>query len=141
VFIASSSEGLKTAAALKAAFGDDHFEVKVWTDGIFTAGLTNVEALEAELLRADFAVLFLSPDDEVKSRGVISGAPRDNLILELGLFAGKLGRRRAIMVCPQGADLKLPTDFLGVNPIKYSATDMAAVDAELCVIFRSLGSK
>ena len=45
VFIASSSEGLKTVEALKAAFGYDNFEVKSWADDIFTAGLTNIEAL------------------------------------------------------------------------------------------------
>lgn len=121
-FIGSSREALPTAKKLQTALASDPIEVKVWTDDIFVASWTNIEAIEAELIRADFAVLILSPDDEVTSRDVHSPAPRDNIILELGLFAGALGRMRTVMVCPQGVDLKLPTDFLGVNPIKYSST-------------------
>ena len=103
--------------------------------------MTNIEALEAQLPLADFAVLFLSPDDQVLSRGRTSIAPRDNLILELGLFAGTLGRRRALMVQPQGIDLRIPTDLLGVNPIKYEGTDMRSVASELRSIINTLGSK
>jgi predicted nucleotide-binding protein len=141
VFLASSSEGLKTAEALQIALGEDPLDVTIWTKGIFTAGLTNIEALETELVRADFAVLLLSPDDKIISRGVASDAPRDNLILEVGLFAGALGRRRAIMVCPKDLQLKIPTDLLGVNPIMYTETDMVAVAAELRAIFEALGPK
>ena len=142
VFIGSSSEGLSPAKALQGALPTDSLEVKLWTDDIFAASLTNIEALEAELIRADFAVLFLSPDDEVISRGAANMAPRDNLIAELGLFSGALGRRRTIMVCPKDVDLKLPTDFLGVNPIKYqSADDMSPVVKQLVTIFDSLGPR
>jgi CRP/FNR family cyclic AMP-dependent transcriptional regulator len=141
VFVASSSEGLIAAQALGAALSSNCLDIKLWTDGIFVAGLTNIEALEAELQRADFAVLLLSPDDKITSRGAMSTAPRDNLILELGLFAGALGRRRAIMVYPRGVDLKVPTDLLGVNPIKYEDLNMVPVAEELRSIFASLGGK
>jgi predicted nucleotide-binding protein len=141
VFIASSSEGLTLATALKSALATDPFDVNVWTDGIFTPGLTNIEALEEELERADFAVLLLSPDDRVLSRWAFCRAPRDNLILELGLFVGAIGRRRALMVQPLASKLKIPSDLLGVTPIKYAATDMVSVAAELRNIFQSLGSK
>jgi CRP/FNR family transcriptional regulator, cyclic AMP receptor protein len=142
VFIGSSSEGLSPAKALQGALPTDSLEVKLWTDDIFAASLTNIEALEAELIRADFAVLFLSPDDEVISRGAANMAPRDNLIAELGLFSGALGRRRTIMVCPKGVELKLPTDFLGENPIKYHSTDdMSPVVKQLVSIFESQGPR
>lgn len=141
VFIASSSEGLNLAKALKAALATDPFDVHIWTDGVFTPGLTNIEALEEELERADFAVVLLSSDDRVLSRWVFSRAPRDNLILELGLFVGAIGRRRAIMVRPSGPQLKIPTDLLGVIPIAYAGADMNSVAAELRTIFHSLGSK
>lgn len=141
VFLASSSEGLLTATALKAALAADPYEVKIWTDEIFTPGLTNIEALEEELTRADFAVLLLSPDDRVLSRWMLSHAPRDNLILEIGLFMGALSRRRAIMALPRRSKLKIPTDLLGVTPIRYPATDMEFVATELRIIFSSLGAK
>jgi CRP/FNR family transcriptional regulator, cyclic AMP receptor protein len=141
VFIASSAEGVATARAFKSALGDGDAEVKIWTDGIFTPGWTNIEALEAELVRADFALLLLSPDDKVISRAATADAPRDNIVLELGLFAGALGRRRALMALPEGITLKVPTDLLGVNPIKYNPTDIADATKELISVIRSLGSK
>ena len=142
VFIASSSEGFHTAAALQISLNDGAIEAVLWTKGIFVPGMTNIEALEAELVRADFAVLLLSPDDQVLSRNLTNDVPRDNLILELGLFAGALGRRRAIMVRPQGANMKLPTDLLGVNSLSYSSgDDMSAVVAELRSLITSLGPK
>ena len=141
VFVASSSEALRIAKAIQTALSSSAMDVKIWTDGIFLAGMTNIEALEAELLRADFAVLILSADDEVISRGTASDAPRDNLILELGLFAGALGRRRSIMMCPDGANLKIPTDFLGVSPLRYSADNIPLAAAQLLEIFSSLGPR
>jgi CRP-like cAMP-binding protein len=74
VFIGSSSEALKTAEALQSALVSDLIEVTLWTQNIFTASLTNIEALEAELIRADFAVLILSPDDQVTSRSASTPA-------------------------------------------------------------------
>jgi predicted nucleotide-binding protein len=141
VFVASSRESLNVATALQSTLSNAPVDLNIWTKGIFIAGMTNIEALEAELLKADFAVILLSPDDEVISRGITSEAPRDNLIFKLGLFVGALGRRRALMVHPHGIDLKIPTDLLGVNPIKYNATDMAALATELQEIFASQGPK
>ena len=141
VFVASTSEALKMANALKAAFVSDPYDVHVWTDGIFTPGLTNIEALEQELLRADFAVLLLSPDDKVLSRWTWKRAPRDNLVLELGMFVGAIGRMRSLMVQPRGAKLKIPSDLLGVSPITYPAQDMLVAAGELRSIFNTLGPK
>jgi CRP/FNR family cyclic AMP-dependent transcriptional regulator len=141
LFIASSSEALKIAKALKDALVGDPYEMKIWTDGIFVPGMTNIEALENELSKADFAVILLSPDDRVLSRYKLSRVPRDNLILELGLFIGAIGRRRAIMVHPRGITIKVPTDLLGVTPIKYDSLDMKSVANDLRAIIRSLGPK
>jgi CRP/FNR family cyclic AMP-dependent transcriptional regulator len=96
---------LQTAKALKLSLEADPYDVNIWTDGIFTPGLTNIEALEQELSEADFAILLLSPNDRVFSRLKFFSAPRDNLILELGLFIGAIGRTRALMVQPQGRKL------------------------------------
>jgi CRP/FNR family cyclic AMP-dependent transcriptional regulator len=63
--------------------------------------------------------LVFSPDDRVFSREVESNAPRDNIIFELGLGIGALGRERSFIVRPRGADLKIPTDLLGVTPLTY----------------------
>ena len=40
----------------------------------------------------DFAVMILSPDDMTESRDQSYASPRDNVLFELGLFMGRLGR-------------------------------------------------
>ena len=86
-----------------------------------------IESLEIELWRADFAVLLLTPDDKVISRSRRRGAPRDNLIFELGLFVGAITRMRTLMAIPSGVDLKIPTDMLGVEPIRYSGNNLRKI--------------
>ena len=59
----------------------------------------------AELVRSVWASLDMlaSPDDEIFKRGTSSPAVRDNLLVEFGLFAGVLGRRRTfVSKCPEG---------------------------------------
>lgn len=69
-----------------------------------------------------FAVVLLSPDDEGYS--VAAGAKdkkfraRQNVILELGFFLGKLGRSRVVAL-HKGSDLELPSDYDGVLYTPY----------------------
>ena len=67
----------------------------------------------------DFAVLVVSDDDVTTSRKSTQASPRDNVILELGLFLGALGRRRAFVVVARTDDgvPKMPSDLLGNNGI------------------------
>ena len=61
-----------------------------------------------------FAIILLTPDDMGKSKDADNYQPRarQNVILELGYFMGKLGRNR---VCAfKSGDLEIPTDFSGV---------------------------
>jgi len=76
--------------------------------------MTVIEKLERH---ADvrFAVVLLTPDDEGRSLADAAGArprARQNVILELGYFTGRLGRR-AVCALHRGA-LELPSDYLGV---------------------------
>ncbi len=70
--------------------------VSVWSEDVFTASSLALEYLGAQLLTADFAVLIVGADDEVISRGTTKKAPRDNVVLELGLFIGALSRLQDI---------------------------------------------
>jgi hypothetical protein len=120
IFIASASEGLDVANAIRDILRSNmDFEAKVWNQRTFKPSMTFIEALEAELAQSDFAVLTLTPDDQTESRGKISMTPRDNVLFELGLFMGRLGRERTYFVCDKNQDLKIPTDLLGVNPASY----------------------
>ncbi len=57
-------------------------------------------------------------------RGEAASVPRDNVVFELGLFLGALGRQRCAFVMPSDREIRLPTDLLGLTPLKYR-TDRA----------------
>lgn len=134
VFIGSSSEGLPIAEAL---FTSLSFETNptLWTHQLFLPGQYPLEVLEKELRRHAFAVLVASPDDELVKRGVATPAMRDNLLLEFGLFAGALGRRRAFFVCPSAPTISIPSDLLGIVTATYDAerTTLGASDRAAAV--------
>lgn len=119
VFVASSVENLNIAYAVQENL-QYAAEVTVWTQGIF--GLSNyvlVELLSA-LSKTDFGIFVLGADDVVKMRGVKYQTTRDNVIFEMGLSIGKLGRERNYIVMPEdNTKLHLPTDLLGLEPAKY----------------------
>src|SRR5437868_4760216 len=95
VFVASASEGLELAAAVRDELQlRQRFEASLWNAGTFKPSLFFIESLEAELAQSDFGVLTLTPDDWSFSRGQLSTAPRDNVLFELGLVMGHLGRER-----------------------------------------------
>ena len=60
LFIASSSEGLAFAQAVRTGLEADA-EVTLWNEGVFPLGQTFIEALVNALPRFDFAVLVLTP--------------------------------------------------------------------------------
>jgi predicted nucleotide-binding protein len=119
VFIISSAEALPIARAIENAFEYDPFNVTVWTDGVFRASWYPVESLEQQLDNSDFAIAIASPDDVVESRGKSATTARDNVVFELGLFIGRLGRKRAFLLEPRGEEVKLPSDLTGITTIPY----------------------
>lgn len=119
-FIGSSSEGRELAETLQAALSDN-LEVEVWDQGVFTPGLNTLDDLLRIAGSHDLAILLLTPDDVLAKRGESGRAPRDNVLFELGLFMGALGRRRVFAVCPRSDTPILPTDLLGVNLLFYEA--------------------
>lgn len=118
VFIGSSSEGKKIAKAIRCELQPD-CEVHLWTDDIFTLSKSALESLVAAVNAFDFAVLVLTGDDTIQSRGSEQRAPRDNVLFELGLFTGAIGRDRTFMVCEYTTALKIPTDLAGITAATY----------------------
>jgi CRP/FNR family cyclic AMP-dependent transcriptional regulator len=84
---------------------------------------------------SDFAVAVAHADDNTKSKGKKWPAPRDNVIFELGLFMGRLGKARAILMEPRDVGVKLPSDLAGVTTIPYryaKGPDTAALMGPAC---------
>lgn len=116
VFIGSSSEGRLVAGALQTELLA-HCEVTVWDQDVFESGGYALDSLIRKAQRSDFAVLVATPDDMRESRGETAAVPRDNVILEFGLFAGVLGRDRSLVLATDG--VQLPTDTLGLTRLPY----------------------
>jgi CRP/FNR family transcriptional regulator, cyclic AMP receptor protein len=119
LFIISSVEALPVARELQNAFEHDPFTTTVWTDGVFKVAHYTLESLEDQVDQSDFAVAIAHADDLTEFRGQDWPTPRDNVIFELGLFMGRLGRSRAILMEPRGDKLKLPSDLAGITTIPY----------------------
>jgi predicted nucleotide-binding protein len=147
LFVGSSKEGLPIAAALAAAIPRDIASVTLWSEGVFGASHFPIEDLAALLQSADFAALLASADDTVVSRGKETQAPRDNIVFELGLFMGALSRQRTFLIVPQGVDIKIPTDLLGINTVRYDPAISTPQDAvvaaadEIAAIIRKAGTR
>ncbi len=92
---------------------------KAWTEGVFQASSTAIESLVKAAKEADFAALVLTADDITVSRHKSKPSPRDNVIFELGLFIGALGRERVFILKPRGVDVRIPSDLLGVVWLEY----------------------
>lgn len=89
-------------------------------------GMTIIEALEKEIKpgsnSAGFGIVLLTPDDmgHARSAGGTRTKPRarQNVILELGMLIGALGRQNVAAVKKAG-ELELPSDIHGVLYAEY----------------------
>ncbi len=120
VFIGSSSEGLKVGEAIERALQRQPCVPNLWTNGVFECSKTTIEDLMRATDQKDFAVLVLTADDVTTARKKKNASPRDNVVFELGLFMGALGRDRTYIVVPKNVDIKIPTDLLGVTCLRFT---------------------
>lgn len=118
IFIGSSVEGLNIAYAIQQNLTHDA-ESTVWDQGVFELSQTSIESLTEILGKVDFGVFVFSPDDVTHMRGQQAQSVRDNVLFEFGLFVGKLSRQRVFFVIPEGEEVKIPTDLIGITPGKY----------------------
>ena len=118
VFIGSSTEGLSIAKAICRGLRGAA-DVAIWKS-IFTLSEYPLDALITSSESFDFAVIVLTPDDWVSVRGETQLAPRDNLVFEIGLFMGHLGRDRTYLAYDTADRVKIPTDFKGLTAATFT---------------------
>ena len=121
IFIASSVEGKSVAYTIQESLEYDA-ECTVWDQGVFEpSSFTMIDLIE-RLDITDYGIFVFSVDDTAKIRGDEEGVVRDNVILELGLFMGALGRKNCFIVMPDSKEkVHLPTDLTGMTLLKYNA--------------------
>lgn len=119
LFIGSSVESLSLAYAAQENLEHDA-EVTAWPQGVFEPSRFTLESILEALGRADFGFFIFSGDDITKIRRTDYITVRDNVLFELGLFIGRLGRERTFFLIPRDvADFRLPTDLLGITPLSF----------------------
>lgn len=126
LFIASSVEGLGIADAINANLEHDA-HCTLWRTGTFKLSSQSVDDLVKKSSMIDFAVFAFTPDDVSLIRKHEAFVARDNVVFELGLFIGAIGKDRCYIVKPRGVDMHLPSDLLGMNFADY-ATDRPDAD-------------
>lgn len=120
LFIGSSSEGLPVAEALQRNLWRVA-EATLWSQGVFAPSRGGLESILNQLDNQDFGLFVFSPDDVVHIRETANSAVRDNVLFELGIFIGRLGRERCYFLVPDGFgdELRIPTDLAGITPLAY----------------------
>lgn len=122
LFVGSSSESRAVARCLHSLFSKEGtIEPRLW-EFAFEATDFTMEGLEEAMDQSDFAAFVCAPDDIVKSRGKTAFVPRDNVLFELGLFMGRIGRKRCFVLTPNGTRVKLPSDLMGITELHYEGS-------------------
>lgn len=133
LFIGSSVEGLSIAEAIQTKL-QHQFNIDIWTDGIFNIGNTTLDDLIEKLNKSDFGIFVFSNDDVSKIRGKEYSTVRDNVLYELGLYTGKLGRYNTFIIKPSiASDLHLPTDLTGIYIGTYDSTKSENIESAVSV--------
>ena len=120
IFIGSSSEGLKIVGDIKV-FLEGKVKVDVWNESLFRVNNNYLSELMDITKEYDFAIFVLTPDDVVNSRTKTILSPRDNVLFEMGLFLGKLGKQRTFIVYDRLDEVKIPSDLFGISLSSYSS--------------------
>ncbi|MBY7704220.1 TIR domain-containing protein [Vibrio harveyi] len=120
VFIGSSVESLPIADAIAENLEFDA-EVTIWRNGTFNLSSNALDDLISKAKSVDFSIFIFSPDDLTIMRSREKYVVRDNVVFELGLFIGAIGKNRCFIVKPRGVDLHFPSDLLGITPTDFDA--------------------
>lgn len=120
LFIASSVESLRIAEAVNVNL-DHELEVTIWKNGTFKLSSTTIDDLVEKASSIDFALFIFAPDDIATIRDRNHHIVRDNVIFEMGLFVGAIGKQRSFILKPRNEDMHLPSDLLGITPADYEA--------------------
>jgi len=119
VFIVHGSD-LATARRVKEFIKEDlNMEAVILMDEV-NVGLTIPEKFEQSANECNYAVILMTPDDELKYEGSSKTIyrARQNVILELGYFWAKWDRKRFAVI--KKGNIENPSDIQGVVYLEFS---------------------
>ena len=122
IFIGSSTEGLDVARKIQKELSSE-YDTNIWDQGLFDKlGLSFLETLEKIADVYDYGIFIFTPDDKIESRGQAGTIARDNVIFELGMFVGRLSRKKAFLIYPKNIAIHILSDFAGITTGQYDPT-------------------
>jgi predicted nucleotide-binding protein len=125
IFIGSAIEAKEIAAVIARALAEADYRPLRWWEQFPPGSVTLDRLRDVALREADGAILLLTKVDKMWYRENSSETPRDNAVLEYGLFVSALGRERTIILT-DGA--RLPTDVGGIAVAKLVEDDTGAAE-------------
>jgi CRP/FNR family transcriptional regulator, cyclic AMP receptor protein len=135
IFVISSSEAVEIANEIQLGLAHSGALVIPWGQGVFRTSEYAIDSLQRMVEQCDFAIAVIAADDVTLSRDRIHFAARDNVTFELGLFMGKLGLERTILVEQRDAQVELASDLRGITTLTYPAgadEDLSARMGTVC---------
>jgi predicted nucleotide-binding protein len=136
IFIASASESKPLATAIAQELARAGYQPLRWWQEIPSGSIT-IDHLAEIAKSVNGAVFLLTSVDKTWYRDEVSEGPRDNVILEYGLFVAHHGRSRTLIITDPKT--KLPSDISGVN-YERNLEDVSTV-AEQTVKFFERGGR
>ncbi|WP_421828653.1 STING domain-containing protein [Larkinella sp.] len=127
IFIGSSKAGYQIAEKVKSYLVDigDCF---LWNDrGVWEPNKSTFDNLLRMASYFDFGIFVATADDLTLTNNNLVIEPRDNVILEMALFLGAMGREKSFLLVE--SDIKLPTDFNGIYMPRFDKSNDASIEA------------
>ncbi len=119
IFIGSSKESLYIAERVQQNFQKEYI-CEIWNNNFFEINKNTYDNLVKNSIAFDYAIFIGGKDDKVTrlKKGTKKIAPRDNVYLELGLYAGILSPARSFFLIDNKC--KVASDFDGITLLYYS---------------------
>lgn len=112
IFIGSSSEQLDNAKLVARWLENSNQDPILWTN-VFPLSTYTLEALVNVSNTVDAAIFVFGEDDKTWYRDNSIKSVRDNVLLEYGLFSGKLSRNKVVFLCK--GNPKIASDLEGIT--------------------------
>lgn len=126
IFIGSSNEYIHVAAEIARTIELCGHEPCLWKDCFRPTDFT-FEKILTICNSVDAGIFVLAPDDKMEKGENIDAEyiTRDNVLIEAGIFSGKLGKSR--MALCKLPNTKVPSDFSGITYIPYRDNNIHSV--------------
>jgi hypothetical protein len=138
IFIGSSDISKAKAESARKIFSKTG-DVTVWNKDFFDLNESYLQSLLNYIGLFDYAILIMSPDDTLIKEQAVHTVARDNVIFELGLCLGRLGKHSTFALCEQ--TVTVPSDLSGIHLAQYKDRDKKSFPAACKLIEQQLTGK